>query len=285
MIKVYMSKKNTKKQTKKKKVNRKFKDSVFRMAFDDKEHLLSLYNALNNSDYTNPNDLKIRRIGNHVFMGIHNDVSFIVNGTLNMFEHQSTLNENMPLRELLYVAESLKVYIKENNLDIYKPKLVQIPKPQCIVFYNGSHNEPERRELHLKEAYLSKGDGIDYLNLMVVMININYGQNKELMDRCQRLKEYSIFVDTMKRFMDDAIDKDQAAKDAVEWCIENNILKDVLLQGGIAEMFAMLYNEKLHQKSMAEYNQEQGRNKEVQRSILDFLSLKSSVAYSDENGH
>ncbi|MCI8745248.1 MAG: hypothetical protein HFI25_06185, partial [Lachnospiraceae bacterium] len=92
------------------KVNRKYKDVLFRFIFRDKKDLLSLYNAINGTDYKNPEELEINTLENVIYMKMKNDLSFLVGASMNLYEHQSTWNPNMPLRGLFYFAELYERY-------------------------------------------------------------------------------------------------------------------------------------------------------------------------------
>ena len=84
--------------------NRKYKDTVFRMLFSDRKNLLSLYNAINETSYTDATQLEIVTLENAIYMGMKNDLAFIINTNLFLYEHQSTYNPNMPLRDLFYIS-------------------------------------------------------------------------------------------------------------------------------------------------------------------------------------
>ena len=266
--------------------NKDHKDQLFIEVFRTEEALLSLYNAVNNSNYTDPGKLKVDRLGNYLFLGMYNDVSFCIDCTLNLYEHQSTINENMPLRNLFYVTDILKVYVKENKLDIYGTQLIKLPNPQFVVFYNGERNLPDKTELFLKDAFESNAE-MDYsLDLKVTMFNINYGHNKELMAKCPLLEEYAIFVHTVRRYLAEymAVENDRktvvrlAVRRAADECIERGILKSILLRGGIIEMMDLYYDEELHRKGEAEYNQMLGKIEGKIEDIFSFLSEKGSVS-------
>ena len=170
---------------------RNYKDLVFRKIFHDKEKLLSLYNALNHSHYEDPELLHITTLENAVYLSLQNDLSFVVDFDLWFFEHQSTLNPNMPYRFLLYLASE---YSKLNTDDLlYSNKLQMLDTPHFVVFYNGTDPLPEYSTLKLSSAYRNKEE-TPQLELQVQVININLGFNSELMDACQILKEYAQFV-------------------------------------------------------------------------------------------
>ena len=79
-------------------VQKKYRDALFRSIFNENSVLLELYNALNQTDYDDADELIFYTIDDVIYLGYKNDVSFIVRGTLNLYEHQSTLNPNMPIR-------------------------------------------------------------------------------------------------------------------------------------------------------------------------------------------
>ena len=186
------------------KANNKYKDSLFRFIFGREEYkhnLLDLYNALNNSDYKNIDELEINTLDNVIYMRMKNDVSFVLDSQMVLLEHQSTYNPNMPLRGFLYFAKlyETRLVTKMNLKSIYYPKLIKIPSPQYIVFYNGSDKDiGESIELKLSDAFEDKNKTKGY-EWTAKMININYGKNKDLLLKCKILGEYSYFVDCDSR--------------------------------------------------------------------------------------
>ena len=122
-------------------VVRNHKDTVFRMLYNDKEKLLELYNALNGTAYENTDDMEICTLENAIYMGFKNDVSFLFDSEMCLYEHQSSFNPNMPLRDLFYISRQLQKYVVGKTL--YSSKLVQIPVPRFVVFYNGTQEQPE----------------------------------------------------------------------------------------------------------------------------------------------
>ena len=133
------------------KVQRNYKDTVSRMLFQKPENALSLYNALNGTDYTDASQITFNMLDNAIYMGMQNDISFLIINEVNLYEHQSTYNLNMPLRDLFYVAELLQVYVKDQSL--YSSKLIKLPTTHFVVFYNGVEEKPEKRILRLSEAF------------------------------------------------------------------------------------------------------------------------------------
>ena len=135
-------------------VSRTYRDNLFRMIYRDKEKLLSLYNAMNGTDYRDPDELIITTLENAIYIGIKNDLSFIIASELNLYEHQSTTNPNIPLRQLQYVTTIFRGLVSQKAL--YSTKLTKIPCPRFVVFYNGEQEEPESRVLKLSDAYLKR---------------------------------------------------------------------------------------------------------------------------------
>ena len=162
---------------------RNYKDTVFRMLFSDKEELLVLYNAVNGTDYSDPDALQITTLESAVYMSMKNDISFVLDTRLSLYEHQSTVNRNMPLRDLMYVAKVFEGLVIHR--DLYSSKLIQLPSPRFITFYNGLEEQPERREYHLSDAYEVR-DKNPALELIVTQLNINPGYNTGLMENVRR---------------------------------------------------------------------------------------------------
>ena len=213
-------------------VNKKHKDRLFRLLFgreDNKENLLSLYNAINNTKYTNPEDLEITTIEDAIYMGMKNDVSLLIADSLSLYEHQSSYNPNMPIRGFMYFGKLYSKYIKSNKLNLYGETQIKLPTPQYIVFYNGSQMKEDITELRLSDSFIDKSAGKRF-EWTATVININYGRNKELMEKCSSLKEYSILVDKIKRYAKIYDDLKQAIDRAVTECISEGVLKDFLIK-------------------------------------------------------
>ena len=209
--------------------NREYKDGLFRLVFQKKEDLLSLYNAINGSSYSDPDELEVNTLGNVLYLTKKNDISFLISGMMNLYEHQSTFNPNMPVRGLMYLSKLYEKYIIKNKIDIYTSTPKELPFPQYFVFYNGTSAEPDQLPLKLSDLYeVPTSSKSPCLECISIMLNINYGHNKELMEKCKRLKEYAVFVAAVRREL--ATDKplEQAVSHAVDNCIRKDILKDVL---------------------------------------------------------
>ena len=206
-------------------VLRNHKDTLFRMLFSTRENLLSLYNAVNHSHYTDPKELEIVTLKNAVYINMKNDQAFLLDMQLNLYEHQSTWNPNMPLRFLMYVAKEYQMLVR--NQTLYASALVKVPTPHFVVFYNGETEQEAETILRLSHSFQQKTDKPE-LELMVRVLNINLDKKQEVLEACQLLKEYMLLVNKIRRYTDEYKDINQAVEQAVTECIEENILADFL---------------------------------------------------------
>ena len=274
-------------------VNRQYKDRLFRLVFSKKEDLLSLYNAINGTDYTNPDDLEITTLENALYLSMKNDLGFLVSVVLNLYEHQSTFNPNMPTRALLYFARMYEDHIAKHNINIYSSAPKKLPFPQHIVFYNGTKNEPDRQLLKLSHLFETPPAGMEpCLECTSLMLNINYGHNNELLEKCRRLKEYAIFVDTVRRNLDSGLPLPQAASLSVDECIQNDILADILTSQKaevihvILETFDLEKYEKAVKREGFDEGYDKGLNAERKNGIRQLISalreMQADHPISDE---
>ena len=227
--------------------NRKYKDTVFRKLFSDRKNLLSLYNAINGTAYMDASQLEIVTLDNAIYMGMKNDLAFIINTNLFLYEHQSTYNPNMPLRDLFYISSEYQKLVDLKSL--YTSTRLRIPTPNFIVFYNGTEKNEDRWVEYLSESYENMS-GEPNLELKVIILNINVGHNKKLMEECQTLREYAQYVAKVRRYSEE-IELNTAVECAVSESIQEGILKE-FLQKNRAEVIAM---------SIFEYNEEEEKRK------------------------
>ena len=264
-------------------VNRKYKDTIFRMLFSDKKNLLSLYNALNGKNYSDCDQLEIVTLENAIYMSMKNDLAFILDLALFLWEHQSTYNPNIPLRDLMYIAKEYEKYIKEKGISLYSNRLQKIPAPQFIVFYNGNRNIGERMEHRLSDAY-ETSNGEPALELKVLVININEGYNQKLMESCQILKEYAQYVSKVRTYKK-TLNLNEAVEKAVEECIQEGILQEFLLANK-AEVVAMSifeYDREWEEEILRKEEFEAGRdaerkNTEKERNRADSEKMRADNA-------
>ncbi len=231
------------------KATKKYKDTIFRMLFENKENLLSLYNAMNHKNYTDADALQVVTLENSIYMGMKNDLAFILDMNLYLYEHQSTYNPNMPLRDLFYISNEYQKLVVQKSL--YSSVLQKIPAPKFVVFYNGTKEIEDVSEFRLSSAYECQTDDPD-LELRVTVLNVNEGHNQELMEHCQTLKEYAQYVAKVRKYTSlGELSLEEAVECAVEECIKEGILAEFLIQNR-AEVISM---------SIFEYNKDEEEKK------------------------
>lgn len=229
-------------QQNRRRVQQNVKDRLFRYLFEkDREALLDLYNTLNGTTYRDSSQLEIVTIESAVYVVMKNDLAYILSGTLSMYEHQSTYSPNLPVRFLIYLAQEYQTMIEKAEKSLYGTRQISLPTPQCIVFYNGMKEMPEERILKLSDAFENKRVCAE-VELIVRVMNINYGHNKQLMEKCRVLEEYSEFVAVTREFIFAEEDMPTALNRAVDYSIEKGILKEFLLKNR-AEVLGMLLEE------------------------------------------
>ena len=238
-------KQNRKKQGGEKKVypvpDRNYKSSLFTMLFSDKKELLGLYNAVSGKQYKDPGALSVNTLENAIYMAIKNDLSFVIDSRLSLYEHQSTYSPNLPLRMLLYLADLYADLTKNENL--YGRKKVMLPPPQFIIFYNGEEKQPDRRILKLSDLYEVEEEE-HKLELEAVMLNINAGHNPELFRACKTLADYAQYTASIRRY---------AAKMPIEEAVERTITE--CIREGILEEFLRKYRAEAKRMSIYVYDQ------------------------------
>ncbi|MGN0343295.1 MAG: hypothetical protein ACI4DO_10930 [Roseburia sp.] len=237
-------------------VTTRYKDTIFRMLFDDKQRLLELYNALNNTEYDDPNALEIVTLENAIYMSMKNDVSCLLDMRMQLYEQQSTINPNMPLRNLMYVCEQYEKYIIKK--DIYSSRLLKLPTPKFVVFYNGLEPQPERRELRLSDAF-EIPEETPSLELRVIQFNINPGYNADLLSKCPTLFQYIQYVEQVRNFRK-THPLNEAVQLAVDYCIKHGTLVRFLLENKaeVIRMSIFEYDEELHKKTLRDEGFEDG---------------------------
>ena len=245
-------------------VNRTYRSTVFIMLFEEKENLLELYNAMSGKHYTDPELLEINTLENAIYMSIKNDVSFLMDGRLSLYEHQSTYSPNLPLRFLFYISNLYSGMTRNENL--YGTRAVQIPTPEFIIFYNGEEERPERETLRLSDLYTFRGkDGksgeADYrLELKAELLNICGDNNKALKDACRTLREYAIFTDKMRIYAK-TMDIEAAAERTIEECIRENVLREFLEKhkAEVIKVSIFEYDQEKHIRQEREQAWEEGK--------------------------
>ena len=244
-----------------------YKDRMFRMIFSEKEKLLELYNAVSGKDYKDPELLIINTLENEIYMSMKNDISFLIDSRLSLYEHQSTYNPNMPLRLLHYISDLYESMV--NPIKLYGSSPVQIPPPRFIVFYNGTEDRPEREELCLSRLYSVEEEEI-CLELKVVVLNINMGHNKELMEACRTLWEYAEYVRRVRLYRKE-MSIEEAVERAITECIVEGILKDFLKKNRAEAKAVSIYeySEEEHIQMERKDAFEEGRKSGIEQEKLN----------------
>ena len=234
--------------------------------------------------------MEVNTLEDVLYLSMKNDVSFLVGGTMNLYEHQSTFNPNMPLRGVFYFSRLYEGYVADNNLMIYHEKRVRLPKPKYIVFYNGTKNQPDSMELRLSDCFENTDNEAPCLECTATMLNINYGHNQELMKHCRRLEEYSIFVQCVREYIQSEPSVEDALEKAIDTCINQDVLADFLKKhrAEVTNMILTTYDKDLYEKTLKEDAREEGRvegRAEIRAELNEFKLLNKCLLkakrYSD----
>ncbi len=219
--------------------NRKYKDSVFTKLFGTPEKALELYNAISGKNYPESTKIKIVTLSDVLYMEQLNDISFVIDDRLVvLIEHQSSINENMPLRMLMYISREYERLT--NSRDLYKEHKIKIPSPEFVVLYNGEKEMADFMEMRLSDSF-ELGQGVPNLELVVKAYNINKGRNAEMAAKSSALSGYEEFVAAV-RANQKAMSLKEAVKAAIKSCVSSNILVEFLTEHG-SEVENMLLTE------------------------------------------
>ena len=249
-----------------------YKDRLFRMIFNDKEKLLELYNAMNGSDYKDASELQVVTLENAIYLSMKNDVAYVLLDDLFLYEQQSTKNANMPLRCLFYASDTYSVLVKDKN--IYGSKMLPLPSPTFVVFYNGKQKMDEEWELRLSDAFVKKQENPN-LEVIVKVKNINMGNSRELFEKCRPMRDYMIFVDKVRRYS-----QEQTLEDAVERtireCMEEDVMADFLKRNRAEGAKMCLYE--YDEEKQREFDREEGK----MELLEELIRKKLKKGYSKE---
>lgn len=249
--------------------NRLYKDRVFKFIFgnpENKEWTLSLYNAVNGSNYRNPDDIQFNTIEDAVYMSMKNDVSFIILDEMNLWEHQSSFNPNMPMRFLTYGTQLYEKYTATSGYYKFSRKLQRLPKPHCICFYNGTEEQPEQQVLKLSDAFGGEGD----IEVKVKMLNVNYGKNRALLETCQPLREYAWLVDRIREHQRVLQNLEAAVDASIDEMPDSFVIRTLIEahRAGVKKMF------------LTEYDEEKMKEQERKEAFAD--GVDAGVAEANE---
>lgn len=247
------------------KSNTKYKDRLFCSIFGKPEHkdwLLSIVNAISNSHYTIEDEMEITTLEDVIFINMKNDVSFLLDNQMFLFEHQSTFCPNMPLRGLLYFAQLYESHLEQTGQELYASKLVKIPSPRFYVFYNGSKEVQDRSVLKLSDAFIDTNKEFNEIfEWSAIMLNINYGHNRLLLDNCKPLQEYSRYVKMVRDGVSNKLTLTEAVEKAVDYAVDHNFLNGYFKKWRGDVMLKSMYefDEEKYKRIVGEEAREEGR--------------------------
>ncbi len=262
-------------------VNTKHKDRLFNFIFgreENREWTLSLYNAINGSDYTDASLIEFNTLEDVLYLDMKNDTSFIISDTMSVYEHQSSYNPNMPLRMLEYVGATFSGYVTKNRFNKYGSKLIELPVPKLVVFYNGVEEKDDEVVLRLSDSFGSRHKSEADVEVRVRNLNVNYGHNKDLMDACKPLFEYSWFINEIRKAQ-----KAHSLKQAIDMAIRS--MPDGFgIKGFVskhkAEVEGMLDTE-YNEAEVKELFKEEGRAEERENTRRERKRAEDAVRRAD----
>lgn len=234
---------------------------------------------MHGTDYTDPEELEVVTMEDGIFMKMKNDLSFIIDSRLSLYEHQSTWNPNMPLRGLFYFTQQYEGLLSTTDENIYGRKRIALPTPEYIVFYNCSDMSEDRKTLYLSDSF-SEGRGSGCLECSCEIINIKRGHNRELMGKCRRLWEYSEFVSEIEAGIQAGESREEAVQSAIDHCIKSDILTDILKKEKsevLHMIFLTEYDEKKHMRHVFQEGREEGREEKLMEQIQKKLAKSKSI--------
>lgn len=255
------------------KANQKYKDSVFSLYMSEKRRLVEVYNAIFDKDYPLDTPIEINTLDGALFQNRINDISFILDGKLIvLIEHQSTINENMPVRMLLYLGRIYEKYLEKIN--IYRKRKIPLPAPEFVVLYIGRDSYPEEKYLKLSDSFVCMPEGNNTAELTVRILNIQYEAGKELLKKSKSLREYSFFVNRVREYSEKEYDLKEAIRRAALDCEKLGVMQP-FLKDNLSEVENMLFTEWNLEDALKierEEGREEGR-REIIQSISEFLPI------------
>ena len=237
---------------------------------------MELCNALLETDGKNPDEIIVNTLDGVFFGNLKNDLSCVYkNNFLVMIEHQSTPNENMPLRMLFYVAELFKQYIEPFKEKIYQLNQIELPTPKFYLFYNGRKNEPEQRQMKLSTAFKNSSG----LELVVNFYNLNEGNNENFLKQSESLKSYCIFVNRVEKNLREGMILEKAIQEAIDYCINADIMAEYLKtrRKEVISMLGFEYDENLARKARDDEVREETREESKIEMVKNLLTTNLSL--------
>ena len=259
--------------------NNEYKDRLFNFIFgaeENREWTLSLYNAVNGSDYKDPSLIQITTIHEVVYLGMHNDVSFLIMDQMNLYEQQSAFNPNMPLRQLQYAGSLYEKYITSHGTAMNKfgTKVLKLPAPKLVVFYNGTKDQEDETVLRLSDSFPEGADAD--IEVRVRMININYGHSRQILEACKPLMEYSWLVEEIRRNVR-SLGLKEAVNSAINRMPQDYVIKQFLIEqkSEVTDMLLTEYNEAEVMELFREEGRQEGIEQGIEKGVI--MTLASQV--------
>lgn len=256
--------------------NKEYRSDVFSLLLQEKARALEIYNAMNGTAYDDEELVEIVPVENRgISLSVRNDASFVLDATLSIYEHQSTICPNMPVRNLIYFANIIHERIRKKN--IYGKTLIRIPVPHFVIFYNGTADAPERYEMRLSDAFEKKTED-PQIELICHFYNINVGYNAELLEKCPTLCDYMYFVNLVREHHEknDYMNLRAAIEYAIDQCIAEDILKDFFIEyrSEVVKMMQLDYTFERQIELEREEAIEVGRKLGLEQSMLTLIQKK-----------
>lgn len=267
-------------------VQSKVYDSLFIAVFGkdserSKRWRLELYNALNNTNYKDPNALKLNTLENVLFIKMHNDVSFLIDSQLTLYEHQRTTNQNMPLRGFFYFAQLYHKYLIDAEEQLTTSKMIKIPNPNYIVFYNGDTNRDEDYEMRLSDAFMIE-DKSGKFEWTERVLNINKDYNLSLQNKCKALYDYIQFTSRINENKEKGMTNEKAIDEAIDWASEQNLLEGFIKEQKAEVKMTLLteFNEEASIRGWRKEGMQQKAEEIATKMLSDKLKPEKVSLYS-----
>ena len=259
---------------------RNYKDTLFRKIFGAEDNRssrwrLELYNALSGKNHTDSDELEITTLENVIYIKMKNDVSFLVDSQMTLWEHQSTLNPNMPLRGFFYFSILYQKHLVKIKEDLFTTKLIKVPAPRYVVFYNGNEDAKDVTKYRLSDAFIDFGEKGDF-EWTATMININKNHNESLHKKCKSLYDYCSFVDRIKTNIKNNMEKEASIDEAIEWAIKQNLLEGYIEEQR-AEVKAVLltdFDQEQYDRNRRREGYEEGALQKAIEAAINLLRMK-----------
>lgn len=263
-------------------INREYKDRLFKFIFgkdteQSKRWRLQLYNALNGTNITDADALVINTIENVLFISMHNDISFIFDTEMNLYEEQSSWNPNMPLRGFIYFSILYQKYLVKNKMTILSTQKVMIPRPRFFVFYHGKETEPETIKLKLSDSFLGEPRDEEQFEWTATVLNLRPDENVPLNKNCTPLYHYTKFISMITANIAAGMDNQKAVETAVDEAIKQELLGD-FFKVNKAEVIGMCMTEFDEELAINTWRQDGRTEKAIETAVN---MLKKNYPTSD----